>query len=52
MLNLISALIFAVLPACPTEDAANCRWDASRQGNEQGASFFDLGGFVFYVEVK
>ncbi len=49
MLNLLSAFLFAILPACPTEDSSNCRWDAARQGNGYGQSFIDLGGEVFLV---
>lgn len=31
----------ALLPACPTEDAAGpCYWDAVAQGNGQGRSFW------------
>lgn len=34
----IFALLFAALPACPTEDSANCAWDAARS-NGRGLSF-------------
>lgn len=27
------------LPACATEDAVSCHWDAATQGNGQGRSF-------------
>lgn len=32
------------LPACPTEDSANCYWDATVQGNGLGTSFVDIDG--------
>lgn len=49
MLELIVALLFAILPPCQYEDSANCAWDASEAGNGVGSSFVDLGGRVFYV---
>lgn len=33
---------FFNLPACATEDSTHCYWDASVQGNGQGASFISL----------
>lgn len=32
------------LPACETEDAQNCYWDAQERGNGQGESFVDIRG--------
>lgn len=43
MLNLILAILFALLPACPVEDATYCAWDASTQGNHIGHSFIAFG---------
>jgi hypothetical protein len=42
----------ASLPACATEDSAGpCRWDASRQGNGQGRSFWvDQDQQVHYLD--
>jgi hypothetical protein len=40
------------LPECPTEDSANCYWDASIRGNGQGRSFVDIDGEVHYQIVK
>lgn len=38
------------VPPCPTEDSADCYWDASR-GNGTGRSFVDIGGVTYYQEV-
>jgi hypothetical protein len=38
------------VPPCPTEDSANCYWDATR-GNGTGRSFVDIDGTVYYQEV-
>lgn len=44
---LILILIALVgLPPCPTEDSANCYWDAQTMGNGHGSSFIDLGGYL------
>lgn len=32
------------LPPCPTEDSANCYWDATVQGNSTGQSFATYQG--------
>lgn len=37
------AFLFITLPACPTEDSFNCRWNAATNGNGQGMSFVALG---------
>ena len=50
-MNLFFAIVWAMLPACQTEDSPNCKWDSSLQGNHAGNSFLDIGGFVF-VQVK
>lgn len=36
--------------ACPTEDSENCFWDASRNGNGQGASFVTVEGHIFPLD--
>jgi arginine deiminase len=45
VVEIILALLMAVLPACPTEDASgiNCKWDASEQGNGEGRDLIVLG---------
>lgn len=35
-------------PACPTEDSANCVWNAATMGNGQGNSFIDIDGTAYY----
>jgi hypothetical protein len=38
------------LQPCKSEDSLNCYWDASKQGNGRGSSFFvDQDGHVTYV---
>lgn len=46
-MELLFALLLAVLPPCPTEDVTGtiCAWDASTSGNGQGISFLVLGDF-------
>lgn len=46
MYAFILALLTAILPPCATEDANNCSWNASTQGNGQGSSFVVLNGTV------
>jgi hypothetical protein len=38
------------LPACVTEDARDCYWDASEHGNGAGRSFTDRAGVVTFWE--
>ena len=54
MFNIVIAALFAILPACGTESADNtsCKWDATVQGNGEGASFIVLGNHVFYNELN
>lgn len=33
---------------CPTEDSANCYWDAGNMGNGVGQSFVDVAGKAYY----
>lgn len=47
---LILALLAAILPPCATEDATNCYWDASTQGNSLGSSFIDIGGTAYFLD--
>lgn len=42
----LAVMVWLAVPACPTEDSNNCYWDARTQGNGQGRSFIDLGGFL------
>jgi hypothetical protein len=35
------------LPPCADEEAHNCVWDASEQGNGRGTDFVDIGGVVY-----
>lgn len=41
----------SVLPACETEDqdAPDCFWDASKNGNREGRSFVVIDGEVYYL---
>lgn len=39
ILNLLISMLFTVTPPCASEDANNCHWDASVQGNGTGNSF-------------
>lgn len=41
-LALIMAILFALLPQCPTEDSTFCAWDAQAHGT-QGHSFVAFG---------
>lgn len=50
MLAVVLAILFAVFPACPTEDATDCAWDASTHGNGTGSSFVDINGTAYYIE--
>lgn len=45
MLEIILTILFAILPACPSEDAANCSWD----GGNTGSSFVDVAGTAYYL---
>lgn len=45
MLTILLSLLFALFPACPTEDAANCAWD----GGTTGSSFVDIAGTAYYL---
>lgn len=56
----VGALAFGVLIAspapgeirlgpCPTEDSANCYWDATERGNGLGRSFIDRQGTLYIV---
>ena len=49
-MSLVMALLVALLPACATEDSANCYWDASTQGNGLGTSFVDVLGTAYPTE--
>lgn len=47
--DLLIAVLIAVLPSCDTEDSASCYWNAAEHGNGEGTSFIDLEGDVFYI---
>lgn len=51
-MSLLLALIIATSTQCPSEDATNCTWTASQQGNGSGHSFIDLNGQTYYLEAK
>jgi hypothetical protein len=38
------------LPACESEDSANCIWDAGVEGNGMGTSFVDIDGTAYYPD--
>ena len=39
-----------ITPACATEDATGCYWDATTQGNGEGVSFYtDTEGHTYYI---
>ena len=38
-----------LLPSCTTEDALNCYWDATQNGNGIGQSFIDILGYALYL---
>ena len=48
-MSLLLAILFAVLPACPTEDSDMCAWDAATQGDGTGTSFVSLFGTAYYL---
>lgn len=50
MLTILLAVLFAILPACETEDSANCAWNAATAGNGHGVSFVDVGGTTYPLE--
>lgn len=37
-----------ILVPCPTEDSANCYWDASVRGNTLGRSFVNIDGVRYF----
>ncbi len=49
---MLAAILFALLPACPTEDSDYCAWDAAARGNGAGQSFVSIAGHVLHVEGK
>ena len=49
MLAFLIALLAAILPACPAEDATNCSWDASTRGNGLGSSFISINDQTYYL---
>lgn len=55
MLNLVIAIILAILPSCPTEDSFGiwgmCGWNAQTQGNGIGRSFVVIGDESSYITI-
>lgn len=49
---IIIAALLHLFPACPTEDSANCFWDATTRGNGIGSSFIDIGGTIIWQEKR
>lgn len=45
-MNLLVAVLLLALPPCPTEDSANCGWNATTQGNGVGTSFVNVDGVL------
>lgn len=46
--SIIIAILFALMPTCPTEDAMNCSWSGGSNGT--GSSFVDIGGTAYYLD--
>lgn len=42
----LALIVWLAVPVCPTEDSNNCLWNARTQGNGQGSSFIDVGGYL------
>lgn len=40
MIELILAIVIAIIPACPTEDSTGCYWDGGDNG--QGHSYIAI----------
>lgn len=45
------AVCATVMPPCPTEDSINCVWDGPTYGNSQGATFVDIDGTPYFLEL-
>lgn len=52
LLELVLMIAVAILPACASEDATNCTWDANAHGNGAGTSFVDIDGRAYPVELQ
>lgn len=52
LLELVLMIAVAILPACASEDATNCMWNAAAHGNGAGTSFVDIGGRAYPVELQ
>ena len=46
--TIVLAAFMAILGPCETEDATNCVWVASIQGNGTGSSLIDIDGEATY----
>jgi hypothetical protein len=51
-MSALVAILFALLPACPTEDSGYCGWDAQHQGNHIGRSFVQVGSSTLFLHSK
>lgn len=49
MFSIFLTLALALSTPCATEDASNCYWFASEQGNGIGVSFLDIQGTAYYT---
>ena len=52
LLELVLMIAVAILPACASEDATNCTWDAAAHGSGAGTSFVDIDGRAYPVELQ
>ena len=52
LMGIVLAIAAAILPTCASEDATNCVWNASEQGNGAGSSFVDIGGRAYPIELQ
>ena len=48
-MTFLLAILIYFMPACASEDANNCYWDASTQGNGEGSSFLVINDNVYYL---
>lgn len=51
MMEFLLAILFAILPPCPADEAiGTCKWDAATMGDGQGTSFIVLDDT--WIEVR
>lgn len=53
MFEFIIAILFAVFPACETDEAVGpaCAWNGTEQGDGKGASFIHVGPENFKIDL-